>query len=598
MTTPCLLNYAFSTAPVPLQVNRPDGQATSRINVYAANPGSAVYCSEIMVAVRTGTAADDFCLEAPTASVNTGKWTVSSRTVVEGLEIGLPPGAYAAIVFQCRDSADYLIDYSLVLSLVGVVNSAVGEFEYIIRETSGTTSDDLTQKDGSHTISKQDAIFTLSNFVATTADNPTVPQTAFANGQALRLSWESTGTWFELYAKGNPAPLYTGRETSFSIPAPPGLTADTQFVLVASVTGDPAGDSPSPGYQPIYLYDALTLVVTDPDLTPKSVVAQNGISAGGALAGGSLTVTGHSAMGPVTAASAVVTGHTAAAGGLEVGTASATSEANVHGRLAVTGAVSAGDLVLTGPARVGTTLVVSGKTTLADAAAVVVDVGTANANQANVNHLTVNQLTINHGGEVRNGTLTIEATGERNAAVAFNNSPKYCTVWFQNRARRTGNYISGLVVKVAEGGDYGVGTNGRITTDIGQAVLTHLPTRAGHRVVTSPLVPEAQVHLSGSANLIGGRARVQFRDDLADLLFHSSDAPYRVLATPTAQCAGLVVVEKAPEYFLVEEAAQGHSDVSFDWVVIARQQAAGDASAAMELPAELPRMQRVDTPFE
>jgi hypothetical protein len=560
-----LLDYAFSTAPIPLQVNPQGGQATSRINLSVSNP-SAAYCSQIMVAVPIGTSATDFCLEPPAASVNTGKWTIASQEVVKGEEIGLGAGTFATITFQCRDQADYQIDYSLVLSLVGVVNSAVGAFVYAVQELSGRTPDDLTPKTGNHTIGKQDAIFTLSNFVATATDKPTVPGTAFGNGQALRLSWESTGTWFELYTKGASAPIYAGPATSYSLSS--GLTADAQFVLVASVSGDPSQDSPSPGYQPIYLYDALTLVVVDPDLTAKSVaVAQT------------LTVTGRST----------------AVGGLDVGTEAAPTTANIRGKMSVTESVSTGglavtgttslgstlhvtgpstlgsSLTVTGPAALNSTLDVTGKTTLGETAAGVVGAGTVNTNQINVT-----------GG----GQVWVD-TGNRNGAQVFNTSAQYPVGWFQNRSGRTGNQVTGLVGWVAQGSDVGLYTNGRIAYGYA-AALTHLPTRDGHRVVTSALVPEAEVHISGSGRLSDGKARVEFTEDIADLVCYSSHAPYRVLVTPTAQCAGLVVVAKAAGHFVVEEAGEGHSDASFDWIVITRQRADGEASVAMELPTELP----------
>lgn len=301
MDTP-LLSYQFSTAPIPLQVSPEGSQATSRINLAVFNPTPGVYCSQIMVAVPVGTTATDFCVAPPSASVNTAKWTIASLQVVSGHEIGEEPGSYATIIFQCRDIDDYKLGYSLVLSLTGVVNSTAGAFSYSIQELTGPSPDELTPKISKHTISKQDAIFTLRNFAATAAGAPTVPATRFGNGQGLQLSWDSNGTWFQLYANGSPAPLYAGPATSYSLPA--GLTADTQFVLVASVSGDPSQDSPSPGYQPIYLYDALTLVVSNPDLTPKSVTAESNIATQGAITAGQLTTGGASVSGQLTVAGA------------------------------------------------------------------------------------------------------------------------------------------------------------------------------------------------------------------------------------------------------------------------------------------------------
>jgi hypothetical protein len=589
MADTCLLSYAFSTAPIPLQVNPPNGKATSRINLAVFNPTPGVLCSQITVAVPVGTTPTDFCIEPPAASVNTGKWTISSQELVSGEQFGLGPGSYASITFQCRDESDYGLGYSLVLSLVGVANSAVGEFVYAVQELSGTSVNDLTPKVGTHTIGKTDAIFTLANFVATAPDKPTVPATSFTNGQPIHLSWESNGTWFQLYTKGSPTPVYAGEATSYDLPA--GLAADAQFVLVASVTGNPGQDSPSPGYQPIFLYEALTLVVSNPDLTPKSVAASGAVSAG------TFTTTGQANVGALTATSAAVTGKTTAVGGLDVGTSAAPTQAEVYGKLAVTQAVSTGGLTVTGPATVSTTLQVTGKTTMGEASATTLGASTVNAGS-----VTAQAVTVNGGGNTLavvggNGQLWID-TNNRNAAQVFNTSQTAPTAWFQNRSGRSGNYVTGVVGWVAQGSDTGLYTNGRIGYGSGMAALTHLPTRHGHRVVTSPLVVEAELHISGSGRLENGRAQVTFDEEIADLVHFTGHAPYRVLLTPTAQCAGLVVVAKAAGHFVIEEAGHGQSDASFDWMVITRQRAAGEASVAMQLPAELPQPQIPVTPTE
>jgi hypothetical protein len=591
-----LLNYAFSTAPIPLQVNQLDTQATSRINLGVSNPTPGVLCSEITVAIPVGDGPTDFCREVPSSSVNTGKWSITSQEVVKGEEIGLPGGLYATITFDCRDQADYGLGYSLVLSVVGVVNSATGDFPYMIRELSGTSLDNMTLKTSTATLSKQDAIFTLANFVATASDKPTVPGTSFKNGQPLRLSWESTGTWFEVYAKGSPAPLYAGPKTSYSLDA--GLAADAQFVLVASVAGDPSQDSPSPGYQPIFLYDALTLVVSNPDLTPKTVSAEGRVATATELAGGTLTIVGQAKVGPLTAASATVTGHTTARGGLAVGTDSAPAAADVHGTLGVSGQATAGSLTVTHAANVGGGLTVTGASTVNGNLTVTQAAAMDQASAQRLDAKTINADSIVVSGPGTSlfvegdGQLWVRNFGDRNGAQVFNNSARYPTGWFENRAGRSGNVVTGLVGWVAQTSDIGLYTNGRSVLASGTAALTHLPTRHGHRVVTSPLVTQAELHISGSAQLSNGRARVAFDEDIADLVLFLDDTPYKVLVTPTGRCAGLIVVEKAARYFIVEEAADGYSDASFDWIVITRQRAEGEVSIAMELPTVLPAPER------
>lgn len=543
-----LLDYAVSTAPMPLQVNAPGATATSRINLTVSNPTPGVVCSRLVVFIPIGTTTADFCLEPPSASVNTKKWVISSFETLKGEQVGLPGDSYATIAFQCRDQGDYGLGYNLVLSLVGVVNSAVGEFLYGIQEWSGTSIDTITAKSASLPLSKRDALFTLSNFVAAAADAPTVPGTAFRNGQALRLSWESTGTWFELYTKGSPTPVYSGTETSYDLPD--GLTADTQFVLAASMTGDPAGDSPSPGYQAIYLYEALTLVVTGADLTPRSVTGDT-VAAREVTAQG-VTAQDLTAQQTLTAASAAVTGPLNA------------------GQAAVAGELRAASAVVSGPLTV-----VSSLTADADVTADLVSTRT----------LSVTGLGVSMN--VTGGAIRVDA-GVTAGLIVQSSVGAGPTAYFVNGGVNPSGTTMGVGSYVVDATDVGLWTNGRLVTAGGSAALTHLPTRAGHRVLTSPLSAEAELHLSGSGRLHDGRARVAFDEELADLLCFAEHAPYRVLVTPTGRCAGLAVVAKGAGHFEVEELGHGRSDATFDWLVIALVRAEGETSVARRLPTRLP----------
>jgi hypothetical protein len=116
-------------------------------------------------------------------------------------------------------------------------------------------------------------------------------------------------------------------------------------------------------------------------------------------------------------------------------------------------------------------------------------------------------------------------------------------------------------------------------------------------VVASPLSLHAELHLSGSARLAGGRARVTFADDTADLIVSSDEHPYQVLLTPAGQCNGLAVTERTAGHFVVEELAGGTSDAAFDWMVITRQPDP-DGTGVLELPEQLPQVLTPDPPSE
>ena len=202
----------------------------------------------------------------------------------------------------------------------------------MILENSGTTKDPstFTTKQTSYTVSANAPQFYLQNFVTTAPASPTVPVTEFANGADIQFGWESNGSYFQLYQKNVAKPIYEGMLTTFKLSG--GVSRDITFFLVGMMSGNPSGDSPSGNYQPIYLYDALTITISNPDLTPRSAAIS-----GNASVSGTLGITGQTNL----------------------------SNANVSGTLGVSGQTTLGNANLTN-ATVADTLSVTGETALAN----------------------------------------------------------------------------------------------------------------------------------------------------------------------------------------------------------------------------------------
>lgn len=347
--TDALLTYRFSTDPDPLQVSTAQTATKGRINLAVFAGNEAVYCDQIQIAVPVGPEATDFSTDTPVDSVNTAKWSLESKAIVTGTELGIDDASpYATFTFKTRDPSDNKIDYNLVFGLSATVNQVPGSFSYLVQERSGTQADPSTYtfKRATFALSKELPSFYLKNFVAAAPSAPTVPATEFANGADIRLSWESNGTYFRIYSKGDPKPIYSGTDTSFTLKG--GVATDTTFVLVASVTGDPTGDGGA-GYEPIYLYEALTVTVKDPDLTPKSTAV-----AGNASVGGTLEVAGATMLHATTVDGALGVTGTATLGAAQVNgamgvTGKSTLQATaVQGTLEVTGATSLADAAIRG----------------------------------------------------------------------------------------------------------------------------------------------------------------------------------------------------------------------------------------------------------
>ncbi|HEX3790773.1 MAG TPA: hypothetical protein VHW44_23125 [Pseudonocardiaceae bacterium] len=329
MTAP-LLNYLASAEPSPIQASTAQVSTDGRVNI-SVSSGEPVYCNEIEVAVPIGTDLTDLFTLSPAGSVSTNKWAITT-VVKKGRELGLDnDDDYATFTYDCISPTDYLINYDLVFGVFGAVGTGVGDCDIAILENSGTTSDPtgFTTKTYALTVSKVAPRFYLQNVVATAVGTPTVPTTDFPLGTAIDLSWESNGTYFQLFAKGQTVPVYAGSATTFRLAG--GLTRDTTFVLAASVTGTPGQETPQGGYQPIYLYDSLTVTVSNPSLQPSTVHVTGTLTADGR------TILGVTQTGALTAASATVVGALGAA------------DVTASGKLGVTGPTTLATTTANGP---------------------------------------------------------------------------------------------------------------------------------------------------------------------------------------------------------------------------------------------------------
>lgn len=351
-TANLLLNYQFSSSPSPIQTS-----TTANLNIYVS--GANIYCSQVVVAAPTGPDSGNLFVSppTPTAACNTTKWSITAE-LKKASDLGLPGDTtYTTFTFDCIQSSDNLIDYNLDFLLSGTVNGVAGDFDIQIMETSGTSASDLSVKQGSQTLSSVAPQFYLQNFVSTSPGTPTVPVTDFTAGASIYFEWESNGTYFQLYQQGNPTPIYQGTATNFTLSD--GINRGATFVLAATLTG-PIGQGGASGYEPIFLYDSLTVTVSNPVLTPSSVTVSGPLSVTGAatLASatvqGALSVTGNTTLagtttGALTAASGNVQGGFSVTGDstLAATTAGAltAASASIQGNLSVSGLLSASGAV-------------------------------------------------------------------------------------------------------------------------------------------------------------------------------------------------------------------------------------------------------------
>jgi hypothetical protein len=261
---PCLLSYAFSTLPSPLQKSAPAAGSPGIINVWVSAPaGHAVYCNKIVLAVPLGPAETDLCDHLPSVTPNTTWWAISSEDIVRGDALGLSADtSYAAFTAVCSSDAHWEINYDLAFSLAtAAVNQKEGRFEYIVGEYSGTTRSPLPAHRDIYHLTKGPVAMYLQNVVTTLAppDSTTLPVTTFTAGQKIRVEWESNAARFSVFAGASAQPLWSGPDTSTVLAS--GLTASSTITVVA----DPGGRS---------LLSTVSVVVSNPILHPASVTAR------------------------------------------------------------------------------------------------------------------------------------------------------------------------------------------------------------------------------------------------------------------------------------------------------------------------------------
>jgi len=346
---PTLLTYLVATEPAPLQTSTVYTPTTGTINVSVFNPSNA-WCKEIDIAFPIGATDDALFTVIPTLAVNTPHWVASTAMLLSGRALGLDTDTqYATFYLTCPDANYFQINYNFVISVQGPVNQLPGDASSVlVQEISSAIGSPYKWQTLPYKfpLTKGLPNFYVNNFISARTANPTVPSSEFTNGTDILLAWESNGSFFQLYKKGVTTPIYAGVKTTFTVTG--GVPTDTTFILVASMTGNPSTDPipPQAGYTPIYIYESLTVTVSNPILTPASVTAAGAVSAatlavsgaaglnGNTTVGGSLAVAASTTLAATSAGALTVTGQTTLAG------ATATS-LNVSGGATVGGLLSA-----------------------------------------------------------------------------------------------------------------------------------------------------------------------------------------------------------------------------------------------------------------
>ncbi|MGZ8978976.1 MAG: hypothetical protein ACXW22_16280, partial [Allosphingosinicella sp.] len=397
--------------------------------------------------------------------------------------------------------------------------------------------------------------------IATVAGTPAVPASEFANGAANRIvfSWAGNGTGYTLFAGMPATQIYTGQAKTFTLPA--GASVDTTYTLQA--------EQVSGGAPPEFLYRLLTLTVSNPDLTPKSVAATGNATIGGtATVSGALTASG----------GATVTGAATISGQASVGGA-----LNANGGITFAGGLTGDKANLSGGLYATYFNASESMSARSFSTSESMDAFALFVSSAGIGFAQPTAWLINRGP----GPALVTNAGSIFPSIRATNTVS------------DPSHTTGIYATVASSSDWGLCTNGQVGTSGGSTVFSHVPTRAGMRVVTAPITLEEELHAAGEGRLKRGRAKVPFPPELADAIHHSAAHAYRVQLTPTGHCNGLAVVAKTPEGFSVEELGNGRGGAGFDWFIVARRPLERGSAKVRTMPKAFPEaLKSADPPEE
>jgi len=323
-----LLSYTQSTLPWPLEVSTAAGSAGKIFFAVAGTPD--VLCKTIVISVPVGELDGEVysATPIPTISINTANWSPSAPQITPGDDLGYKSGVSYAVFTLTNQVAGFVVTDPFKVTISGNVNTVTGEAGVELKELSSPVLQPAyLVRAGSFTFSKAFPVFYARNFIAASPGTPTIPATEFANGAGFMLAWESNGAYFELYQKAISRPIYQGIATTYTITG--GIATDSTFILVAN-WGEET------------LCESITITVSNPDITPKTIVAS-----GNASVGGTLSVTGNTTLSKATIADTNINGALSVNGTANLQTTNIGTN-TVNANLAVNGSITANQLTVSG----------------------------------------------------------------------------------------------------------------------------------------------------------------------------------------------------------------------------------------------------------
>ncbi|PQB03732.1 hypothetical protein [Aureitalea marina] len=133
-------------------------------------------------------------------------------------------------------------------------------------------------------------------------------------------------------------------------------------------------------------------------------------------------------------------------------------------------------------------------------------------------------------------------------------TPSYAYVGLRHNTSSDGT--SGTDYKIV-----GSGSNSTIVKDA----------QGTSRIMFSPEAPEIVFQDFGVGKLVNGEARIELDPILSDVIYVDESHPLKVYVTLEGECNGVYVSKKSIKGFTVKELANGNSNASFSWQIVANR---------------------------
>ncbi len=191
--------------------------------------GQEYHCRSISVHVPVGNEAD--CLY-----FNDDKTVIASKDPSWNRMSSFSARSEEAVcTLELKDGGARPLKNTLNFTLSGNVNLTEGTvlvsctYEYSSDggKTWGTGKEEFM-------FEKTSSAFYLKNLFTAKPESPTSCCTQFAPGESISFFWESNGTMYEIYKKGEASAIYSGMDTSYTYQT--GIDSDTTFLLKAVQT--------------------------------------------------------------------------------------------------------------------------------------------------------------------------------------------------------------------------------------------------------------------------------------------------------------------------------------------------------------------------